>query len=251
MWTTIIQFEQNFHQLHKENFLSKDWKTFLERYLTEEGDSWKLSDPYFQIFSQQLSGPLTILFGIQTMGLKLTVQSTLYTIVLMGASSVEQKFKEYLQLLLYFSPFSELETIKLKVLFVGPELETTNSIFLIDDKIELHFFPMYFHDFLKENVEHKIDLIIGLNCGFVLYPSWGSSLKALVESNLPALITTYRKWEQEGEVKLLKKVFNSNFILHPQPNPFASLEVKQSGTIFNDIFYDNSYIYAIQGEKKT
>jgi hypothetical protein len=87
------------------------------------------------------------------------------------------------------------------------------------------------------------DLVIGFNCGLMMYPSWKATILDLRGSGVPFAITSYRDWEAAAEARLLSAV-NAVCLLPPAPNPWASRLARRSTTIANDLSYDNAYVSA-------
>ncbi|PCC71273.1 MYND finger [Nannocystis exedens] len=87
------------------------------------------------------------------------------------------------------------------------------------------------------------DLVIGYDCGLLLYPSWKSTMHDLRGSGVPFAITSYRGWEAAGEARVLRAI-GAVPLLPPAPNPFASLSARRSTTIANDLARDNAFLSA-------
>jgi hypothetical protein len=85
------------------------------------------------------------------------------------------------------------------------------------------------------------DLVIGYDCGLVLYPSWKATILELRGSGVPFVITSYRSWEAAAEARLLTTVGVTR-VLGPAPNPFASMASARSSTIANDVACDNAWV---------
>lgn len=87
------------------------------------------------------------------------------------------------------------------------------------------------------------DLVIGYDCGLLMYPAWKPTILGLRGSGVPFVITSYRDWEAAGEARVLAAVGAAR-VLAPAANPFASLAAKRSTTLANDVAYDNAYVSA-------
>ncbi|WP_434420921.1 MSS51 C-terminal domain-containing protein [Nannocystis pusilla] len=87
------------------------------------------------------------------------------------------------------------------------------------------------------------DLVIGYDCGLLLYPSWKPTMHELRGSGVPFAITSYRGWEAAGEARVLRAI-GAEPLLPPAPNPFASLSARRSTTIANDLACDNAFFSA-------
>lgn len=87
------------------------------------------------------------------------------------------------------------------------------------------------------------DLVIGYDCGLMMYPTWKSTILELRGSGVPFVITTFRDWEASAEARLLAAV-RASCLLAPAPNAWASLAGKRSSTIANDLSFDNAFVSA-------
>lgn len=87
------------------------------------------------------------------------------------------------------------------------------------------------------------DLVIGYDCGLLMYPAWKPTILGLRGSGVPFVITSYREWEAAGEARVLAAIGAAR-ALAPAANPFASLAGKRSTTLANDVAYDNAYVSA-------
>jgi len=87
------------------------------------------------------------------------------------------------------------------------------------------------------------ELVIGYDCGLLLYPSWKQTMLELRGSGVPFVITSYRGWEAAGEARVLRAI-GAEPLLAPTPNPFASRAARRSTTIANDVAYDNAVLSA-------
>lgn len=87
------------------------------------------------------------------------------------------------------------------------------------------------------------DLVIGYDCGLLMYPAWKPTILGLRGSGVPFVITSYREWEAAGEARVLAAVGAAR-VLAPARNPFASLAGKRSTTLANDVAYDNAFVGA-------
>jgi len=87
------------------------------------------------------------------------------------------------------------------------------------------------------------DLVIGYDCGLVMYPSWKSTILELRGCGVPFVITSFRDWEAAAEARLLSAV-RASCLLAPAANPWASLAGKRSSTIANDVSFDNAFVSA-------
>jgi hypothetical protein len=80
------------------------------------------------------------------------------------------------------------------------------------------------------------DLVIGYDCGLLMYPAWKPTILGLRGSGVPY-------WEAAGEARVLAAVGAAR-VLAPAANPFASRAGKRSTTLANDVAYDNAFISA-------
>lgn len=87
------------------------------------------------------------------------------------------------------------------------------------------------------------DLVIGYDCGLLMYPSWKPTMLSLRGAGVPFAITSYRRWEADGEARVLAAI-GAVPLFGPAPNPFASLAARRSTTVANDVAHDNAFVGA-------
>ena len=87
------------------------------------------------------------------------------------------------------------------------------------------------------------DLVIGFDCGLLMYPTWKATILELRGSGVPFVITSFRGWEAAAEARLLAAV-KATCLIAPEANPWASPAGKRSTTIANDVSFDNAFVSA-------
>ena len=87
------------------------------------------------------------------------------------------------------------------------------------------------------------DVVVGYDCGLLVYPSWEPTLYDLRGSGVPFALTSYRAWEAAAEARVLSGL-GVERIFGPEPNRWASLAGKRSSTIANDVSFDDAFVSA-------
>jgi len=226
--------------LHVQSNISpKDWSQFFE---LAESD-WHLkqfSSTQLRVLSALLSRPLSLLFSIEELGLSKEISKT-FTVHVIAAGPAEQSVScLFFRVLCWFYP-----NVQFEIILIGPELIESVPIQL-GEYMRVSFRADMYHHFKEHQQFVSPNLIVGFNCGLLMYPSWRETLTQLLNEVIPLVVTTYRQWEQKGEEKLLK-LLKANIVLQPRENPFQSLAYRQSTTIVNDVFKDNSFVLAVKG----
>lgn len=127
---------------------------------------------------------------------------------------------------------------RLELALVGPELPPGEPV--VDATLTLRLRPgLYGRELWGEL--GRPDLVIGYDCGLLMYPAWKPTILGLRGSGVPFVITSYRDWEAAGEARVLTRV-GAVRLLAPTHNPFASLAGKRSTTVANDVAYDNAML---------
>lgn len=132
---------------------------------------------------------------------------------------------------------------RLELALVGPELpERTSAPEPGDPRVRIRTHSGLYRRSLWRELGRP-DLVIGYDCGLLMYPSWRATVLDLRGSGAPFVITSYRPWEAVAEARVLAAV-EATCLLEPGPNPFASLAGKRSSTIANDVSFDNALVGA-------
>jgi len=218
----------------------KDWSHFFEL----ADSDWHLkgfSSTQLRVLSALLSRPLSLLFSIKELGLLVPTASKTFAVHIIAAGPAERSISSlFFRVLCWFYP-----NVQFEIVLVGPELIESVPIQL-GENMRVSFHAEMYHQFKKHHQFVLPNLIVGYNCGLLMYPSWRETLLQLLREDVPLVVTTYRQWEQNGEEKLLKHL-KANIVLQPRENPFQSLAYRQSTTIVNDVFKDNSFVLAVTG----
>lgn len=126
-----------------------------------------------------------------------------------------------------------LLNVHLDVAFVGPELAPRAGL---RSKKALYQRALW-------SELGRPDLVIGYNCGLMMYPTWKATILDLRGSGVPFVVTSFRAFEAAAEARLLSAVGATCLFAHAA-NPWASLAGKRSSTIANDVSFDNAYVSA-------
>lgn len=222
--------------------LTGEMKTFMLNNNTASGKSLSLNSLNFVALTDIATCPLTVLFSLQHCNFCLEEIRSL-TIHLVGA---EMQFEidtlsKWELLLLHLVP--SLKT--LKVVFVGPQLETESAYIqtvgknktckecnAAGRKVIYEFWKTLYHDYLKCDEYHKPDLISAFNAGlyrlsdFEGKDTWSPSIEAMLkEPGIPVVVTEYTDKELPFDIQRIQNTVDSlEIIMPPARNPFASLK---------------------------
>ncbi|PNF18148.1 hypothetical protein B7P43_G02627 [Cryptotermes secundus] len=221
--------------------LTGDMKTFMLNNNTVSGKLSSLNRLNFVALTDIATCPLTVLFSLQHCNFCLEEIRSL-TIHLVGA---EMQFEidtlsKWELLLLHLVP--SLRT--LKVVFVGPQLETESAYIqtigkktckecnAAGRKVIYEFWKTLYHDYLKCDEYHKPDLISAFNAGlyrlsdFEGKDTWSPSIEAMLkETDIPVVVTEYTDKELPFDIQRIQNIVDSlEIIMPPARNPFASLK---------------------------
>jgi hypothetical protein len=125
--------------------------------------------------------------------------------------------------------------VQIEVTLIGPELPDRSGVG--------HRRGLYGRELWRDIGQP--DLVIGFDCGLMMYPTWKSTILGLRGSGVPFVITSFREWEAAAEARLLSAV-RATCLLRPAANRWASLMGKRSSTIANDLSFDNAFVSAWQ-----
>lgn len=184
--------------------------------------------------------PLTVLFSLQNANFSLE-EIKFLTIHLVGAEMHFEidNLRKWELLLLHLIPSLRI----LKIVFVGPELNSDNAFFQIVDKSKMcrkchiagrkvvyDFWKGLYHDFLKSKNYKKPDLISAFNAGlhrlsdFEGKDTWSPTIEAMLkEPDIPVIVTEYTEKEMPLDLQRIQSIVDSlEIIMSPAKNPFAS-----------------------------
>lgn len=119
----------------------------------------------------------------------------------------------------------------LTLVMVGPELGgenlPNNFNFKTDSGLVIKFLLVKadYRSYSKSKQFKEPDLVAALNCGFIFYTSWDSSLDAMLRpSGAPLVFTEYYLQDCQLNLEKLRKNTKKkvDVIQEPTPNPFCS-----------------------------
>lgn len=222
--------------------LTGEMKTFMLNINTVSEKSLSWNRLNFVTLTDIATCPLTVLFCLQQCNFCLEDTKSL-TIHLVGA---EMQFEiDTLQkwelLLLHLVPSLRI----LKVVFVGPQLETESGYIQTMGKnkacnkcnakgrrVIYELWKTLYHDYLKCDAYHKPDFIFAFNAGlyrlsdFEGKDTWSSSIEAMFkEPDIPVAVTEYTDKELPFDIQRIQNIVGYlEIIMPPAINPFASLK---------------------------
>ncbi|KAF2687060.1 hypothetical protein K458DRAFT_476021 [Lentithecium fluviatile CBS 122367] len=110
-----------------------------------------------------------------------------------------------------------------------------------------------YHDFEKTSNYDKPDLTVLFNSGWIdgedAESDWAPTIQLLVNSDVPALFTTYNEGEVQNETRRLREM-GAKFLVEPGVNKWRGL-VPAPEFIDEEygMWYQNAYRYVIQGKE--
>lgn len=131
---------------------------------------------------------------------------------------------------------------RFELALVGPELPATRPAAEEHPQVTLRLRTGPYRRALWEELGRP-DLIVGFDCGLLIYPAWKPTIVGLCGAGAPFVITSYRGWEAAAEARVLAAV-GARPALAPVDNPFASRAAKRSTLIANDVSHDNAIVSA-------
>jgi splicing suppressor protein 51 len=111
-----------------------------------------------------------------------------------------------------------------------------------------------YHDFAKTSNYDKPDLVVLFNSGWVdgddAELDWAPTIKLLVDSDVPALFTTYNEGEVWNE-HIKMQHMSAKFLVEPGKNKWSGL-IPAPEFIDEEygMWFQNAYRYVIQGKEK-
>jgi splicing suppressor protein 51 len=218
---------------------------------------------FLMLGTDTLTMPLTVAAALED--LQLTKQKTL-KIHLLGATGREFLAMSAFEEILHLIPAMKT----LDITAVGPssqlygqgpqgyapkvDLPCCEECQSKKRKRPLSAYKGLYHDFVASTFYEKPDLIVAFNSGCVdgddADSDWDKTIRLIVESDIPALFTTYNPreaWHEQVKMKSL----GARFIVEPEKNKWSSLvPMPEFLDEEYEMWYQNYHRYIIKGKQK-
>lgn len=189
-----------------------------ERKKGKTGEYQLISSDY--IYSDYISGPLTLHYGIYKAQLFHLFEKDDLTIHVIAASAVDQKGVSAWEMFLHFVG----EIKRLTIIMTGPELtfnhceyDTCSTCKKYNKIFNYKCYPMLYHNYVASPEYKKPDVIIGFQAH--LYSKslfdklmWDESILALKKQDCPLFLTTYNITGATKEQIKIQQVLHKNII---------------------------------------
>ena len=115
--------------------------------------------------------------------------------------------------------------------------------------------PCPYDEYAASSDYREPDLVCALNCGFILYSSWASSIPLMVrESGAPLVFTEYYDQDARANLELVTQVCEVSTVQEVRLNPFRSGLAQRSprvmwGELAGDrgpVIADNNYVAVVR-----
>ena len=177
----------------------------------------------------QYTCPATVLHAAFVAGTRSgnLVEATSLVIHLVGARQVE--IEQAPAWTLFSARLPKLKTLTL--VLVGPEVggsDLPSNFTMQSNNAVVKFVvekPCGYQQYAKSKTYLEPDLVAALNCGFIFYTSWDSSLDSMVrKSGAPLVFTEYYEADCQLNLEKLEKNIKKNLsvLMEPTANPFCS-----------------------------
>ena len=149
----------------------------------------------------------------------------------------------------YINVFNEyLPHCKISISFIGLCLESYDHI--VSPNFGYRCYESTYSRFIADhcNEQQPPDIIVCFNPGFHSFlDSWDECLSCILRLNVPTLITAYSRDEIYADYKLFNDRYAAAVIREPSKNIFRSLLPMQDPCEESYYYFDNSFIFHIQG----
>ncbi|XP_044731075.1 uncharacterized protein LOC123294037 [Chrysoperla carnea] len=134
-----------------------------------------------------------------------------------------------------------------------PECEKLESEFYCENKISVHFYSMFYHEFLNIPNVKVPNLNIAFNCGFHENEleknscTWRLSLPFMID--VPLAFTSYTHEEALEDMRMVQnyaKNIQYDVVLKCSKNLYSGLKPIRDWEQLQDCFYTNNYISIIK-----
>jgi len=212
--------------------LPPDFPAVFEKDITallsdDDDEEYKASE--LRRLTFQYTCPATVFHAASVAGTRTgkLADATSLVIHLVGARQVE--IEQAPAWTLFSSRLPKLKSLTL--VLVGPEVggsDLPSNFSMKSNNAVVKFIvekPCGYQQYAKSKGYLEPDLVAALNCGFIFYTSWDSSLDSMVrKSGAPLVFTEYYQADCQLNLEKLEKNTKKNIsvILEPTANPFCS-----------------------------
>lgn len=197
--------------------------------LLSDDDDEEYKESELRRLTFQYTCPATVFHAASVAGTRTgkLADATSLVIHLVGARQVE--IEQAPAWTLFSSRLQKLKSLTL--VLVGPEVggsDLPSNFSMKSNNAVVKFIvekPCGYQQYAKSKGYLEPDLVAALNCGFIFYTSWDSSLDTMVrKSGAPLVFTEYYQADCQLNLEKLEKNTKKNIsvILEPTANPFCS-----------------------------
>ncbi|EFN80341.1 hypothetical protein EAI_07061 [Harpegnathos saltator] len=206
----------------------------------------------FYAYSDYLSGPLTLYYGMKSKNLDLDIKGMKYVVHIIAATILDARYVLAWEIMLHILS----KTLKhLKIILVGPETQDAYKIVEICHKCilwESTFKFQSYHLLLRNYVNtiltlYPPDVIIAFEADIRAWDSRTEIISKLNGQSCPFIVTGASYSKCERNIQTLREALGAGSLagLTPDKNKFSSLKAYRNFE-GNDIFYRNKFLFIIR-----
>lgn len=211
----------------------------------EEDNYWCLHD---HIFTDYVSGPLTLYYGLQTTNLfHPEMRTDYFNIHVIAADHVDRRHFPAWELFLHLLN----KTRKLIITIIGPELHIEANIRhntcccckMARKELILQSSSMLYHDYIAKNNYRRPNVIIGFQAELnAAMGAWSKSIRAMQAQNCPLLLTARTPHKLQEDIIKIQEVLGASVkpVLAMKNKFFSYRPYRDFGT--GHVSYRNTYL---------
>lgn len=192
---------------------------------------------YNDLTSDYYSGPLTLLFAIEKLGINL---HSMVIHVVGSSPTFEQLFSGW-EMMFHFSQ----QLRELKLILIGPEMRAKKDLHSTDEtldlcglcneekrKIFIDTKKAMYDEYCEGDSYLKPDMIVCFNPGFEFYDTWTKSVQLFNKEQCPLLVTSFHSHEANVNKGFIDSIFPNCKCVYSDKNPFTTLDYSRLSFYF-------------------
>ncbi|XP_011145818.2 uncharacterized protein LOC105186970 [Harpegnathos saltator] len=207
----------------------------------------------FYAYSDYLSGPLTLYYGMKSKNLDLDIKDLKYVVHIIAATVLDARYVLAWEIMLHILS----KTLKhLKVVLIGPETQDAHHIVKVcykctqskfASKFEFQSYRLLLNNYVNTILKlHPPDVIIAFEADIRAWDSRTEIISKLNRQSCPFIVTSASYSKCERNIQTLRDALGAGSLagLTPDENKFSSLKAYRNFED-NEVYYRNQFLFII------
>lgn len=200
------------------------------------------------LYSDWISGPLTLCYGLKEAFLLPKPTNVAYTIHIINPDYIDRVNFLMWELLLHFSPHIKKLTIVVLVPMVRRNINMKCAVCLNCQESKEFFYesyPMLYQEYVASMQYKKPDVIIGFQLNFDCFRDWVDTLNVIRTQNCPLFLTVKSLSKAESITNSIKRVLRvSTLPVRIVENRFSAMRPHRD--VLHSTFYRNKFLVSFE-----